>query len=63
MTNLRERRVDRGAVDKLARASSPAGFGGVPPPGAGASPGGTPDALAGEDARATLCHWPWFAHG
>ena len=38
----------------MAQASSPAGFGGVPPPVAGASPGGTPGELAGVDARATL---------
>ena len=38
----------------MAQASSPASSGGVPPPVRAASPGGTPDKPAGEDARATL---------
>jgi len=47
-----------GAVDKVARASTPASSSGVPP-GDGPAPGGeTPPKPAGEDACATLCHWP-----
>ncbi|HOX57720.1 MAG TPA: tetratricopeptide repeat protein [Candidatus Paceibacterota bacterium] len=46
------------AADQVARASSPAGLPGVPP-GEGALRGsGTQPELAGEDARATCCHWP-----
>jgi hypothetical protein len=47
-----------GAVDKVARASTPASSSGVPP-GDGPAPGGeTPPKPAGEDACATLWHWP-----
>jgi len=46
------------AVDKVARASSPARPAGVPPDDAPATGGGTPPKPAGEDACATLCHWP-----
>jgi hypothetical protein len=44
------------AVDKVARASTPASPAGVPPdddPG-----GGTPPKPADEDVCATFCHWP-----
>ena len=49
------------AVGKVAQASSPASWPGVPPrqvPGPG---GGTPLELAGEDACATHRHWPTAA--
>jgi hypothetical protein len=46
------------AVDKVARASSPASSSGVPPGDVSAHGGGTPPKPAGEDACATLCHWP-----
>ena len=39
--------VSGGAVDKVAQASPPASFGGVPPPGPEGSRGGTPGELAG----------------
>ena len=38
----------------VAQASSPAGSGGVPPPGINLAPGGTPGSLAGGDAHPTL---------
>ena len=49
-------------ADKVARASSPAGFGGVPPPGRNILPGGTPGSLAGADACVTLVRLLTFAY-
>jgi hypothetical protein len=50
------------AADKVAQASSPAGSGGVPPPGFGAPPGGTPGlgVLTVSSRSSTICKPRWL---
>ena len=51
------------AVDKVARAPSPASWPGVPPCDDARCCGAMPLELTDEDAHAILCHWPWRCVG